>query len=52
MASGRRTEVGYNPAKRRALEALARLPDHWWTVEDLAREAGITPARRMYTCGR
>jgi hypothetical protein len=49
MASGLRTNVGYNTAKRRALEALAQLPDQWWTVEDWARVSAITPARRMYT---
>jgi hypothetical protein len=49
MASGFRTQVGFNTAKRRALEALARFPDHWWTVEDWARDAGISPTRRMYT---
>jgi hypothetical protein len=49
MASGLRSKVGYNTAKRRALEALAQFPDQWWTVEDWAREAGITPTRRMYT---
>jgi hypothetical protein len=49
MASGFRTEIGYNTAKRRALEALAQFPDQWLTVEDWAREAGINPTRRMYT---
>ena len=49
MASGLRTEVGYNTAKRRALEALAQLPDQWWTAEDWDREARIIPTRRMYT---
>ena len=49
MASSVRTAVGRNTAKLRALEALARLPDQWWTVEDWAREAAITPTRRMYT---
>jgi hypothetical protein len=49
MASDLRTDVGYNTAKRRALEALAWLPDRWWTVEEWARVAAITPTRRMYT---
>jgi hypothetical protein len=48
MASSFRTKVGYNTAKLRALAALARVPDQW-TVEDWAREAGISPIRRMYT---
>ncbi len=49
MASSVRTQVGYNTAKRRALEALARVPDRWWTVEDWAHASGIAPKRRMYT---
>jgi hypothetical protein len=49
MAISIRTKVGYNTAKRRALEALARSPDQWWTVEEWARVAAITPTRRMYT---
>ena len=49
MASGFRTEIGYNTAKLRALGALARMPDQWWNVEDWAREVAIHPTRRMYT---
>jgi len=49
MASGARAEVGYNTAKRRALEALAREPMKWWTVSQWARATGILPKRRMYT---
>jgi hypothetical protein len=49
MANSIRTKVGYNTAKRRALEALARAPDLWWTVKEWAREAEIAPTRRMYT---
>jgi hypothetical protein len=49
MASSFRTKVGYNTAKFRALAALACVPNQWWTVEDWAREAGISPIRRMYT---
>jgi hypothetical protein len=49
MASSIRPAVGRNTAKLRALGALARLPDQWWTVEEWAREAAITPTRRMYT---
>jgi hypothetical protein len=49
MASGIRTQVGSNTAKRRALEALALFPDVWLPVEDWARIAAISPTRRMYT---
>ena len=49
MAGRIRAQVIYNAAKLRALEALASIPDHWWTVEDWARKAAITPTRRMYT---
>ena len=49
MASSIRTQIGYNTAKLRALQAIASFPDRWWTVEDWAREATIAPTRRMYT---
>jgi hypothetical protein len=49
MASGIRTQVGFNTAKRKALEALALFPDVWLPVEDWACLAAISPTRRMYT---
>lgn len=49
MASGFPAKVGYNTAKRRALEALAREPNQWVAVEEWARAARILPKRRMYT---
>ena len=49
MAGSERGEVGYNTAKRRALEALAREPVKWWTVAEWSRAADIRPKRRMYT---
>ena len=49
MAVGFPAKVGYNTAKRRALEVLAREPSRWWTVADWARAARILPQRRMYT---
>jgi hypothetical protein len=49
MESRTLAQVGYNTAKRRALEALAREPDRWWTVAEWARTARILPKRRMYT---
>jgi hypothetical protein len=49
MASGIRTQVGFNSAKRKALEALALFPDVWSPVKDWARLAAISPTRRMHT---
>ena len=49
MAGGLLEKVGYNTAKRRALEALAREPTQWWAVADWAGAARILPKRRMYT---
>jgi hypothetical protein len=49
MAGSVRAQIGYNTAKRRALEALAREPVKWWTVAEWSRAAAITPKRRMYT---
>ena len=51
MAGGFSEKVGYNTAKRRALEALARDPTQWWAVADWACAARILPKRRMYTYG-
>ena len=51
MAGRFPTKVGYNTAKRRALEALAREPSEWWAVADWARAARILLKRRMYTYG-
>ena len=39
MAGSARAKVGYNTAKRRALEALAREPVKWWTVAEWSRAA-------------
>ena len=49
MAGRAREQIGFNTAKRRALEALAREPVRWWTVADWSRAADIRPKRRMYT---
>ena len=49
MAGRTSTRVAHNTAKLRALAALARDPDRWWTVEDWSRAARIVPKRRMYT---
>lgn len=49
MAGGFSTKVGYNTAKRRALEALGGEPTQWWAVAHWARAERILPKRRMYT---
>lgn len=49
MAGRASTRVAHNTAKLRALAALARDPDRWWTVEDWSYAARIVPKRRMYT---